>query len=60
MALVIFYLVLRGILCKVGFTFLMNFQAESIIIKQTWVKELRELIQQFQFGILRAKGRFPY
>lgn len=33
-------------------------KAESIIIKQTWVKELRELIQQFQFGILRAKASF--
>ena len=35
----------------------LSFQAESVIIKQTWVKELRELIQQFQFGILQARSK---
>ena len=33
------------------------FQAESVIIKQTWVKELRELIQQFRFGILPPRSK---
>ena len=33
------------------------FQAETVEVKQMWVKELRELIQQFQFGILRPRGK---
>ncbi|XP_065051810.1 triple functional domain protein-like isoform X2 [Rhopilema esculentum] len=33
-------------------------KAESVIIKQTWVKELRELIQQFRFGILPPRTSF--
>jgi hypothetical protein len=33
-------------------------RAESQSVKQMWVKEIRELIQQFQFGILRPRASF--
>ena len=32
-------------------------QARSLETKQLWVKELREVIQQFQFGTLRERSK---
>lgn len=35
-------------------------QARSLETKQLWVKELREVIQQFQFGTLRERSKTPH
>ena len=38
-----------------GITFL--YQARSLDTKLLWVKELREVIQQFQFGTLQERSK---
>lgn len=35
-------------------------QARSLECKQLWVKELREVIQNFQFGTLRERSKDKY
>ncbi len=33
-------------------------QANSLDVKHNWVKQLRSLQQQFQFGLLRSRSKF--
>ena len=41
-------------------TFLITPQANSLDVKQNWVKQLRSLQQQFQFGVLRIRSKFSF
>lgn len=41
----------------ISFELIFRLQARSLETKQLWVKELREVIQQFQFGTLRERSK---